>query len=66
MTQIINLSVRATTLKGKFFPVREVGMSLFKPERERTSNGRSDSHKSDLEINYGFWNSKFNFDGCQT
>ena len=50
------LSVRATTPNGKFFPVREVAMSLFKTLTGRNfQNGKSAvSLKSDWKLNMDF------------
>jgi len=49
----------------KFLPVREVAMSLFQTRTGRNfQNGKTDSHKSDLEKKYGFWNSKLGFNRC--
>ena len=57
-------SVCATTPNRKFFPVREVAMSLFKPEREGTSRIGSRILINRMWKLNGFWNSKFDFDWC--
>ena len=47
---------QSTLPDEKSAPLHQTGSSF--------PNGKTDSHKSDLEKKYGFWNSKLGFNRC--